>query len=52
MSALHFIPVYQLEQQQILQNKDGQITFNYNNYEQYIKTLGFNDQQQQELLGY
>lgn len=52
MSALHFIPIYELEKQKILEDDMGKIAFNYNNYEKYINTLGYTDEQKQTLLAY
>lgn len=50
MSALHFIPIYELESQHILEDKNGEFEFNYKNYETYVnKFRRTNDQKNQVL---
>lgn len=50
VSALHFIPIYDLYTQHILEESNNGIGFNYNNYERYLNSLGFNNDQKQQLL--
>ena len=50
MSALHFIPIYELNRQHILQDNGGKIEFNYNSFENYLNTLDLTDDQKQQLL--
>lgn len=50
LSALHFIPIYDLEQNKILQDVNGQIKFNYDNYEKYLTSLWYTEEQKQQLL--
>lgn len=52
VSALHFIPIYDLYTQHILEENNNGINFNYNNYERYLNWLGFNDSQKQQLLSH
>ena len=48
ISALHFIPMYELESQHILENKNGEFEFNYNNYKKYINEFAW-DKDQKEI---
>lgn len=52
LSALHFIPIYDLYTQHILENNNNGISFNYNNYEKYLNSLGFSNEQKQQLLSH
>ena len=50
MTALHFIPIYELESQKILEDKNWEIEFNYHNYENYVnKFKRYNDQKEEVL---
>lgn len=50
MSALHFIPIYELESQHILEDKNGEFEFNYANYEKYINQLHRTNDQKRQVL--
>ena len=50
MSALHFIPIYELESQHILEDKNGEFEFNYANYEKYINQLRRTNSQKDQVL--
>lgn len=50
MSALHFIPIYELESQHILEDKNGEFEFNYNNYENYINKFAWDKDQKDQVL--
>ena len=50
MSALHFIPIYELESQHILEDKNGEFEFNYANYEKYINQLRRTNDQKDQVL--
>ncbi len=50
MSALHFIPIYELESQHILEDKNGEFEFNYKNYEDYINKLSRTGSQKNQVL--
>jgi len=50
MTALHFIPIYELESQKILEDNNWEIEFNYHNYENYVnKFKRYNDQKEEVL---
>lgn len=50
MSALHFIPIYELESQHILEDRNGEFEFNYANYEKYINQLRRTKDQKDQVL--
>lgn len=51
MSALHFIPIYELEKQNILEEwKPSWFKFNYNNYENYINKFKWDNKQKKAAL--
>ena len=50
MSALHFIPIYKLESQHILEDRNGEFEFNYANYEKYINQLRRTKDQKDQVL--
>ena len=50
LSALHFIPIYELESQHILEDKNGEFEFNYKNYEDYINKFSWNSEQKKAAL--
>ncbi len=50
MSALHFIPMYELESEKILENKNGEFEFNYNNYETYVNKFAWDNEQKKYAL--
>jgi len=52
LSALHFIPIYELKRNSILQEDNWWIAFNYHNYENYINSQSFSPKQKQSLLEY
>jgi hypothetical protein len=50
MSALHFIPMYELESQHILENNNGEIDFNYGNFENYVNKFAWDEKQKEQVL--
>lgn len=50
MSALHFIPIYELESQHILEDKNGEFDFNYNNYKAYVNKFARDKDQKEQVL--
>ena len=50
MSALHFIPIYELSTKRIVEYKNNEFTFNYNNYERYVKACNWTDEQKNIVL--
>lgn len=50
MSALHFIPIYELESQHILEDKNGDFEFNYDNYEKYVNKYAWDNNQKEQVL--
>ena len=50
MSALHFIPIYELSAQKIVEYKNNEFLFNYNNYEEYINAYNWTDEQKAIVL--
>lgn len=51
LSALHFIPLYELEANHILEEQDNQIIYNNDNFKQYINDrTDFSDEDKKELL--
>lgn len=50
MSALHFIPIYELEKQKILEDKDGDFEFNYDNYKKYVDKYAWDNNQKEQVL--
>lgn len=50
MSALHFIPIYELETQKILEDKDGDFEFNYDNYKKYVDKYAWDNNQKEQVL--
>ena len=50
MSALHFIPIYELGTKGIVEYKDNEFKFNYDNYEEYINACDWTDEQKNIVL--
>ena len=51
LSALHFIPIYELNNQRIIEYQNNQFKFNYDNYKQYIDTYdAWTDEQRKAVL--
>lgn len=50
MSALHFIPIYELSTKKIVEYKDNEFKFNYNNYEKYVKACDWTNEQKNTVL--
>ena len=50
MSALHFIPIYELSTKRIVEYKNNEFSFNYNNYERYVKACDWTDDQKNTVL--
>ena len=50
MSALHFIPIYELSAQKIIEYKNNEFLFNYDNYEEYINAYNWTDEQKAIVL--
>lgn len=50
MSALHFIPIYELNAQKIVEYKNNEFSFNYDNYKKYIDTYNFTAEQKRIIL--
>ena len=50
MSALHFIPIYDLSAKKIIEYKDNEFQFNYDNYERYVNTYNRTSEQKKVVL--
>ena len=50
MSALHFIPIYELSTQKIVEYKDNEFIFNYDNYKKYINDYNCTTEQKKTIL--
>ena len=50
ISALHFIPIYELESQHILENNNGEINFIYGNFENYVNKFSWDNNQKEQVL--
>jgi len=51
LSALHFIPIYELNNQRIIEYQNNQFKFNYDNYKRYIDTYeAWTDEQKRTVL--
>lgn len=51
LSALHFVPIYELNAQRIIEYQNNQFKFNYDNYKQYIDTYdAWTDEQKKTVL--
>lgn len=50
MSALHFIPIYELNAKKIVEYKNNEFLFNYDNYEEYINAYNWTDEQKAIVL--
>lgn len=50
ISALHFIPIYELESQHILENNNGEINFIYGNFENYVNKFSWDRSQKEQVL--
>lgn len=50
MSALHFIPIQELSTQNIVEYKNNEFQFNYDNYERYVKNYKRTDEQKRIVL--
>jgi hypothetical protein len=50
MSALHFIPIYELSAQNIVEYKDNEFKFNYDNYKKYIDAYNRTAEQKRVVL--
>ena len=49
LSALHFIPIYELTAKNIVGYNDDQFTFNFDNYQKYVETMEL-DQEQKDII--
>jgi hypothetical protein len=50
MSALHFIPIYELSAQNILEYKNDEFQFNYDNFERYVNNYNRTDEEKRIVL--
>ena len=50
MSALHFIPIYELSTQKIVEYKNNEFIFNYDNYKKYINDYNCTTEQKKTIL--
>jgi len=50
MSALHFIPIYELESQNIIKNNNGEFEFDIDNYKEYINELAWDQSQKDQVI--
>ena len=50
LSALHFVPIYELTAQNIIEYQDNQFKFNYDNYKKYIDTYNWTADQKKVIL--
>ena len=50
MSALHFIPIYELSSKRIVEYKNNEFQFNYDKYEEYVNACDWTDQQKSIVL--
>ena len=50
LSALHFIPIYELSAQNIVEYKNNQFSFNYDNYQKYVEALDLDPEQKNTIL--
>ena len=50
ISALHFIPIYELTAQNIIEHNNDRFSFNYNNYKKYINSFDRDSDQKKIVL--
>jgi hypothetical protein len=50
MSALHFVPIYDLNAQKIIEYKNNEFQFNYDNYKNYINNYNRTAEQKKIVL--
>jgi len=50
MSALHFIPIYELESENIIKNNNGEFEFDIDNYKEYINKLAWDQSQKEQVI--
>lgn len=50
MSALHFIPIYELESENIIKNNNGEFEFDIDNYKNYINKLAWDQNQKDQVI--
>ena len=50
MSALHFIPIYELNSRKIVEYKNNEFKFNYDNYKKYVEACDWTNEQKTVVL--
>lgn len=50
MSALHFIPIYDLEKQKIIKNNNGEFEFDIDNFKDYVNELSWDPSQKEQVI--
>jgi len=50
MSALHFIPIYELRAQKIVEYKNNEFQFNYDKYKEYVNSYDRTEKQKEVVL--
>jgi len=50
MSALHFIPIYELSAQKIVEYKNNEFQFNYDKYKNYVNKYDRTKEQKEVVL--